>query len=210
MRLLFSILIVSGLIALFLYIWSVIGAPWLEGNLDEPKEITLMLISLAVMVTVFVILFTFVIPDLAQGVGNLFYTPARTEATENKYATALSAQARGDYEEAVQAYLEIAQQDPEDIHAVCEAAKIRANRLDDPDSAMELLSEYLDAGHEPEAASQLAFMLADIAKEGKQDYDYAAVVLRQVIETMPATPQALHAAQEIRRMEQKGQIEPAA
>jgi tetratricopeptide (TPR) repeat protein len=129
---------------------------------------------------------------------------------ESPYKPALAAQNRGDYEEAVDLYLQLTRENPEDIHAVCEAARLTCQKLEDPDRAIEMLSDWLDAEHSADNSMQLAFFLADLAARDARQYDYALEVLRQIVETMPATPHALRATQEIKKVEQMRENDPEA
>jgi hypothetical protein len=168
---------------------------------DSP--VVSILIGLAVVngLAILVIVAFVLVPDIGEFMGSQVYAPDREEKKENPYAPALSAVAQGNYEDAVDLYMAMARENPDDIHAVCEAAKLTATKLENPDGGIAILENYLELDHEPETAAQLAFYLADLAIREKQDYDYASVVYKQVIASMPATPQALKAAQEIKRIE---------
>ena len=227
MRLLFTLCIIVGLIALEGFLFTQIRtqaeasgitsaavqevqrseaeAGGKASKISADRPIVSWLISASVVngIAILCIVAFVLVPDVGEFFGNQVYAPDREEKKENPYAPALSAVAQGRYDAAVDLYMDLARANPDDIHAVCEAAKITATKLENPDGGIAILESYLELDHDAETAAQLAFFLADMAIREKEDYDYASVVYQQVITSLPATPQAIKAAQELRHIEPK-------
>jgi tetratricopeptide (TPR) repeat protein len=205
------LLVVIGLIALEFFLLAQLGG--IEGLIRVGEDVYSMVIVglfFLVLLAILVIAGFFLVPDIGEIFSGTVFNPAREEKLESPYKPALAALNRGDYEEAVDIYLRLTRENPEDIHAVCEAARITSQKLNDPDRAIDMLSDWLDAEHSAENSMQLAFFLADLAARDAGRYDYAEEVLNQIVETMPATPHALHATQELKKIEQMREKDPEA
>lgn len=172
-----------------------------DPNAGKLPVAVLITISVVNGIAILILVAFFVVPDFGEFLGSQVYSPDREERKESPYAPALAAYNQGNYEQAVDVYMALARENPDDIHAVCEAAKITATKLGNPDGGLVIIENYLELDHSQEIAAQLASFLADMAIREKRDYDYAAVVHQQVINSMPGTPHAIHAAAELRKLE---------
>ncbi len=199
MRLFISLGVVIGLLVLEFYLLGQFGSVEEFLNFgDDMRGLTIVGLAFVNLLVIVAVIGFFLVPDLSELFGSTLFAPVREEKEESPYKPAMAAVNRGDYEEAVDIYLRIARDNTEDIHAVCEAARLTSQKLDDTDSAIEMLSNWLDADHNADNAAQLAFFLADMAARDAHYYDYAEGVLNQIIESMPATPHALRATQELK------------
>ncbi|HWB05474.1 MAG TPA: tetratricopeptide repeat protein [Verrucomicrobiales bacterium] len=155
-----------------------------------------------VALTIGVIVLKWIIPALGDHVAESFYSaPEKAEQTETQKAMALVAQ--GEYHKALAAFGRILEQTPNDRFAVTEMAKIYQSKLDDVDSAAEVLEKAI-AGDWPED-DKCFFMLklADLHSTNRHDFARAREILDQLIQTYPESRHAGNAHHKLREIEEQ-------
>jgi tetratricopeptide (TPR) repeat protein len=145
--------------------------------------------------------FSFV-PQVAEGIGNMFYQP-NEPIEKNPHAGALGAIAQGDYEKAVEEYRKVYEKNPDDTLALSEMARLYCDKLHDPAPAAQLLEGALQRELLPEDAAFLCSRLADVYWTHQHDVGGARALLLQVIETMPNTRHAANASHRLQEIERQ-------
>ena len=84
-----------------------------EGARVDGGKIILLFGGIVVVGVIIAILFvTTIMPQIAEGLGNLFFNP-NEQIEKNPHAEAMAAVARGEYEEAIEAYQAIYEKRPQ-------------------------------------------------------------------------------------------------
>jgi tetratricopeptide (TPR) repeat protein len=114
---------------------------------------------------------------------------------------ARAAYARGDYEEAMEVYRNVAEDDPYNRLPWVEIAKIQHDNLDDPEASLETLRTALES-HEWAVNDAAFFMgrLAEIYNEDMDDPESCVVILEQMVELFPETRHSANATHRLREM----------
>ncbi|MCP5538231.1 MAG: tetratricopeptide repeat protein [Akkermansiaceae bacterium] len=114
---------------------------------------------------------------------------------------ARAAYARGDYEEAIEVYRSVADDDPYNRLPWVEIAKIQHDNLEEPATALNTLRTALES-HEWPVNDAAYFMgrLAEIYLDDMDDRDSCVTILNQMIELFPETRHAANATHRLREM----------
>lgn len=147
----------------------------------------------------------FFLPTIGDRVGQFIYSsPERVEPDPGSKARALVAQ--GDYEGAIEAYLDLAAQMPQDRLPVVEAMRLAREKLHDPRKAIEIIEEAVNDREWPEEdAAYFLFRLVEMHEDDLQDRTAAAVYLQHVVKNFEGSR---HAANAIHKLRDWG-IQPA-
>lgn len=148
-----------------------------------------------------VVFVTFVLPRLGDAAGEaIFSSGEKVKVSEGMKATAKIA--AGDYEGAVQEFEKHLEEKPDDCFAISEVAKLRAEKLGQPEQALAFLKEKLEGRAWPEDdAAFLMFRLVDLYSAGK-NYDDAKNILEQVVGAFPGSRHSANARHRINEVEQ--------
>ncbi|MBK1856365.1 hypothetical protein JO972_15445 [Verrucomicrobiaceae bacterium 5K15] len=114
---------------------------------------------------------------------------------------ARAAYARGDYEDAIEVYRSVMDDDPYNRLPWVEVAKIQHDNLEDPDAAILTLRAALES-HEWPVNDAAYFMsrLSEIYIEDKEDTASGISILQQMIELFPETRHSANATHKLREM----------
>ncbi len=114
---------------------------------------------------------------------------------------ARAAYARGDYEEAMDVYRSVVDDDPYNRLPWVEIAKIQHDNLEDPEAALLTLRTALES-HEWPVNDAAYFMgrLSDIYLTDFDDRESAIAILNQMIEIFPETRHSANATHKLREM----------
>lgn len=149
---------------------------------------------------------TMVMPAIGESIGHLFYNP-NEKIEKSPHAGALVAQAHGDYESAVQEYLKAFAQDPHDMLALSEVAKIECEHLKNPGAAADILEQALQREWTQEDAAFLTSRLVDVYWKYQRNFRDARSLLMQIIETMPGTKHSANAQHKLQELERQIALE---
>ena len=140
----------------------------------------------------------FFLPVIGDRIGAFFYSsPEKVEPDPGTKARALVAQ--GDYEGAIQAYLDVAKAMPEDRLPVVEAMRLAREKLHDPRRAIAIVEDAVDNRAWPEDdAAYFLFRLVEMNEEDLQDRQAAATYLQHVVANFPGTRHAANAIHKLR------------
>ena len=178
------------------------------GSPDVPPSKILGLFAgvVALGVGIAIIFVTTIMPAMVESITNLFFNPDE-KAEKDPHSDAISAVARGEYEEAIEAYRAIYEADPIDTLALSESAKIYCEYLDNPVAAAELIEEALKKEWPPEGAAFLSSRLVDVYWKYQHDGRGARGLLLQIMETMPDTRHAANASHRLQEIDKELALE---
>jgi len=157
-------------------------------------------------VAVAILFVTTILPALVESATNLFFNP-NEKVEKDPHSDAISAVARGEYEEAIEAYRVIYEKDPTDTLALSESAKIYCEHLENPAAAAELLEEALKKEWPPEGAAFLSTRLVDVYWKCQHDGRSARALLLQIMEAMPETRHAANASHRLLEIDKELALE---
>lgn len=149
-----------------------------------------------------ILMVKYVIPWIGDAMGEaVFSSGEKVEQDEMTKAAACISQ--GDYEGAIGHYEKMLEEKPDDPFPVAEIAKVHAERLHDPASALQVLSEHLQSKDWPvDDAAFIMFRIADVHLTHRHDFDAARDMLEQVITNFPNTRHSANAHHKIGEVEQ--------
>lgn len=144
----------------------------------------------------------YVIPWFGDLMGEaVFSSGEKVEQDEMTKAAACIAQ--GDYHGAIEHYDKMLDDKPDDPFPVAEIAKVYAERLHDPQSALQALEEHLQSKDWPvDDAAFIMFRIADLHLTHRHDYETARDMLEQVIGNFPNTRHSANAHHRMSEIEQ--------
>lgn len=144
----------------------------------------------------------FVIPWIGDAMGEaMFSSGEKVEQDEMTKAAACISQ--GDYAGAIGHYEKMLEDKPDDPFPVAEIAKIHAERLHDPQSALRALEEHLQSREWPvDDAAFIMFRIADVHLTHRHDFETARDMLEQVIGNFPNTRHSANAHHKMNEIEQ--------
>ena len=153
-----------------------------------------------------VLVVTMVMPAVGDAIGHFFYNP-NEQIEKSPHAGAMVAIAHGDYETAVQEYLKAFEQDPHDMLALSEVAKIECEHLGNPAAAADILEQALGREWTQEDAAFLTSRLVEVYWKHQHNFRDARALLMQIIETMPGTKHAANAQHKLQELERQIALE---
>ena len=116
---------------------------------------------------------------------------------------ARAAHARGDYDEAIAVYREVADADPYNRLPWVEIAKIQHDKLEDPEASIATLRSALESQQWPiNDAAYFMGSLATLYNEDLEDRDSCIMILNQMIELFPETRHSANATHKLREMDE--------
>jgi len=185
-------LVVIGLIGVFL--------AWLVRRLQGVDPGTTFVIVLFVGAGLGVLAAKVILPRIGDAVGAFFYAPGGVLITDEATKGAVKL-AQGDYAGAIAEYEAELKQKPDDTLAIGEIAKIHAERLNDPETALSFLRAQLASrSWPPDEAAFLMFRIAGIRADVMKDFAGAQAALEQVIATFPDTRHSANARHKLKEL----------
>ena len=144
----------------------------------------------------------FVMPWFGDALGEaMFSSGEKIEQDEMMKAAACISQ--GDYEGAIEHYEKMLEEKEDDPFPVAEIAKVCAERLRDPQRALQVLETHLQSKDWPvDDAAFIMFRIADMHQTHLKDLDAARHMLEQVIGHFPSTRHSANAHHKIGEIEQ--------
>jgi len=152
----------------------------------------------AVTAVVFCVL---LLPLFGEFMGNVFFTP-NEQIERNPHADALAQLAAGGIQGALDEYLLVYEDNPEDILAASEIVRLYCEKLGEYDLAAEFLVEALAYPDRTlEDAAFFSQRLVDICWFHQHDGPRARAILLRIIEEMPGTREAANAQHRLQEIE---------
>lgn len=142
-----------------------------------------------------------IVPWIGDAMGTFFFSSGEEVRLDDSMKAAAKL-AQGDYEGAIAEYEKMAAAKPEDAFPVAEIAKIRAEKMGDPQKALRFLQQRLE-GQEwgEDAAAFLMFRMVDLHL-GQGDHQAAHDLLEEVIGNFPNTRHSANAHHRMREVEE--------
>ena len=143
----------------------------------------------------------YVLPALTQRATNAVLA-SNEQVERDPLRDARAAMARGDYEDAIEFYREAAEANPLDRLPWVEIAKIQHDQLEDPEAAIQTLSDALE--EQEWADDDIAFYMVRIAEIKFQDLEQpeeAAAMLNKIIELFPGSRHSANATHKLRELD---------
>lgn len=144
----------------------------------------------------------YVLPLISDGLTRLMYSePSGGAEIDDPLHDYRSLVAQGNYQGGLEALRVVVMDDASNRMAWVEMAKVQVSHLDDPEGAVETLSEAL-AGREWELddAAFFMFRISEIQLESLQNQQAAVSVLKQVCELMPESRHSANATHQLREL----------
>ena len=160
------------------------------------------LISIIVLAGVAGIVFVLVVlPRFGDAVGEAMYSSGERISQHGTMKAAARVSA-GDYDGAIDEYLKVLEENPEDPFPISEIAKIQAEKFRSPDLALSTLQEHLEAKEwTTDNAAFLMFRMMDMFLL-KHDYADARDILEQVCTNFPDTRHSANARHKMNDIDQ--------
>ncbi|BDS06442.1 hypothetical protein NT6N_14820 [Oceaniferula spumae] len=194
--------IVHGLV--FLFVAGVVTATFMNTNSEDDTSAVFQLPALMLAgVYVGILFIMYVLPAITEKATHMVYDSGEM-VEEDAMQGARAAYARGDYEEAIEVYRSVMDDDPYNRLPWVEVAKIQHDNLEDPDAAIQTLREALESHEWP--VNDAAYFMARLSQmyiEDKEDRESGVVILQQMIELFPETR---HSANATHRLRELGEI----
>ncbi|MGV3663650.1 MAG: tetratricopeptide repeat protein [Prosthecobacter sp.] len=144
----------------------------------------------------------YVIPWIGDVMGEAVFSSGE-KMEQDEMTKAAASISQGDYEGAIGHYEKMLEEKPDDPFPVAEIAKIHAERLHDPASALQVLSDHLQSKDWPvDDAAFIMFRIADVHLTHRHDFEAARDMLEQVIGNFPNTRHSANAHHKIGEVEQ--------
>ncbi len=171
---------------------------WQEQNQPEMQFVSLM--GFTVLGGILFVLF--VLPRIGEGIGAFFYSaPAKIEP--DAFTKAAAKVTQGDYEGAVEAYREIANDEPDNRFPIIEIAKIQQDHLGNIDAAIMTLENAVESKEWPvNDATFLIFRIQALYLNEKNDEARAKELLQLVIDKFPDTRHSANAHHKLNEINQ--------
>ena len=142
------------------------------------------------------------VPRFGDWVGTFFYSAGEVIVPDDTMKAAAKV-AQGDYEGAIAEYEKMLSENPDNTLAIQEIAKIRAQKLGEPEKALLFLQQQLENRDWTEdGAAFLMFRIAELYQETLHDYAAAESVLQQVIADLPNTRHSANAHHKIHEVQE--------
>ena len=191
--------VVHGII--FLIVGGVLASTFIGADPeDDARAITQLPALMLAGVYVGVLFVLYILPTITDKATSAVLDSNELVETDPLH-DARAAYARGDYEEAMEVYREVTDNDPYNRLPWVEIAKIQHDNLEDPEAAIVTLREALES-HEWPINDAAYFMgrLAEIYKDDLEDEESCVMILEQMIELFPETRHFANATHRLREM----------
>jgi tetratricopeptide (TPR) repeat protein len=172
---------------------------------DENSDVGLQFVAVMGLTILGGILFVlFVLPRIGESIGAFFYSaPAKIEP--DAFTKAAAKVTQGDYEGAIEAYREIANDEPDNRFPIIEIAKIQQDHLGNVDAAIITLEEAVESKEWPvNDATFFIFRIQDLYLKEKDNKARAKELLHLVIDKFPDTRHSANAHHKLNEINQVG------
>jgi len=145
----------------------------------------------------------YLLPWIGDAIGESMYSSGE-QLEQDGLMKAAACISQGDFEGALAHYQKMIEEKPEDPFPAAEMAKVHAERLGDPQTAVEVLSNHLQSrAWSVDDAAFLLFRLVEVQTNHLHDFAAARTTLEQVIASYPNTRHSANAHHKITELEQE-------
>ena len=157
-----------------------------------------LLLTIGTCVVGGIFVWAYLLPFIAQRATLAVFEGGDVVEQDDPMRDAHAFMAQGEYEKAVDAFRKVAADDPSIRMPWVEMAKVHRTHLEDPDSAIAVLREGLEAhAWEEDDAAFLLFRLSEIYHEDLDDRATCRALMQQVIDTFPETRHSANATHKL-------------
>ncbi|MBK8093487.1 MAG: hypothetical protein IPK32_16275 [Verrucomicrobiaceae bacterium] len=144
----------------------------------------------------------YLLPWIGDAMGQAVFSSGE-ETEQDDMMKAAASISQGNYEAAIGFYKKMMEEKPEDPFPVAEIAKVYAERLHEPQMALNELRQHLQSREWPvDDAAFIMFRIAEVNMTHLHDYAEAREILEQVIGNFPGTRHSANAYHKISEIEQ--------
>ncbi|MBE7493545.1 MAG: hypothetical protein HS117_01215 [Verrucomicrobiaceae bacterium] len=144
----------------------------------------------------------FLLPWIGDALGESVYSSGE-KVEQDEMTKAAACISQGDYHGAIDHYNKMLDDKPDDPFPVAEIAKVHAERLHDPQSALQVLGNHLQSKDWPvDDAAFIMFRIAEVHLTHLHDFAAARDMLEQVVANFPNTRHSANAHHKITEVEQ--------
>jgi tetratricopeptide (TPR) repeat protein len=156
-------------------------------------EFTGLLLALTAGVVASLLAVKYLLPRVAEHVGNFFYSSGeRIGHVDSDEAAALMA--RGDFQGALRVFEARLVANPRDLMSIKEIARLQSEHLDDPEGAIAFLDRQANNhAWSADDRAYLRFRKVDVYERGMEDFDQAREELEGILLGFPSTRHAANA-----------------
>lgn len=171
-----------------------------EGVSQSSKMMVGIVLLIAIAGYGGIVFVSYILPTFVHRFTHIFYgSDEEAEGDPMHDARALFAQ--GEFERAIEAYREVAREQPENRFCWVEISKIQQDNLENPEAAIRTLREALESYEwRVNDAAFFMFRLSDLYERVKKDMPTSISILQQVVETFPDTRHAANATHRLREL----------
>jgi len=187
---------------IFLIIATLVMMILANADPDDPAKLANQLPVLILAGLYVGILFVMYILPALTDKATMAVLASNEQVERDPLRDAQAAMARGDYEDAIELYRDIAEDDPSNRLPWVEIAKIQHDQLENPVLAIHTMRTALE-DHEWPDEDTVFFMtrIADIQFKDLEEPKESADTLKQIIELFPDTPHSAGATHKLREID---------
>lgn len=186
-----------GLLLLMVVFW--VQQHWKSWENEKEVYKFLSILGLAVAGGFFVVMV--VLPRMGDAMGTMMYSSGE-EISSSEGMEAAAKIAAGDYGGAIEEYEKMMAEKPDDPFPIVEIAKIHADKLRDPSTALTFLQTQLQSREwDADQGSMIMFRMVEIY-QSHQDFDSAKEILNLVMAKYAGTRHSANAKHKIGEIEQ--------
>jgi tetratricopeptide (TPR) repeat protein len=188
---------------IFIFVVSIVLSSLIGGSEgDDVQAVTQLPALLLAGVYVGVLFVLYILPAITDKATSAVLDSNELVETDPMH-DARAAHARGDYDEAIAVYREVADADPYNRLPWVEIAKIQHDKLEDPEASIATLRSALESQQWPiNDAAYFMGSLATLYNEDLEDRDSCIMILNQMIELFPETRHSANATHKLREMDE--------
>lgn len=188
-------------IAIFLIIAGVVASTFIGTEPDDDSKVVSQLPALMLAGLYLGVLFVvYILPAITDKATSAVLDSNELVETDPLQG-ARAAYARGDYEDAIEVYRSVTDDDPYNRLPWVEIAKIQHDNLEDAQASADTLRTALESQEWP--VNDAAYFMGRLAEIYHQDLDEresAVTILKQMIELFPETRHSANATHRLREM----------
>ncbi len=186
---------------IFIFVVSIVLSSLIGGSEgDDVQAVTQLPALLLAGVYVGVLFVLYILPAITDKATSAVLDSNELVETDPMH-DARAAHARGDYDEAIAVYREVADADPYNRLPWVEIAKIQHDKHEDPEASIATLRSALESHQWPiNDAAYFMGSLATLYNEDLEDRDSCIMILNQMIELFPETRHSANATHKLREM----------
>ena len=179
-----------------------------SGPLDEETMFPRLFSTLSAGIFLGLLAIFYVLPALSQKAAMSMYADSDEAPEQDILQAARAFVAQGEYDQAVVAYRQALEKEPDNRLGWSDMAKLYVEKLEQPELAVSAIREGVD-GHEwdEEDGAFLLFRMSEWQLNECEDQEAGAATLSEVMEKYPSTRHSANAMQQLRDLGYEVEVE---